>query len=60
MEKIIEKLVEKFGKDKVIEGFELIGLINSGSDARRDHDCETGYYWSETLQKCVLDIGGHP
>jgi|GEM_PF-3463243 len=60
MEQIVKKLVDKIGKEKVIEGFELMGLIKPGSETQRDHDCDTGYYWSETLQKCVLDIGGHP
>jgi len=55
MEQIIKKLVERFGKEKVIKSFTDLGAISM----LEDHDCETGYYWSETLQKCVLDIGGH-
>lgn len=67
-EKLIKKLVDNFGKEKVIKSFELLGLIKSKGDVTTLDDptpgddgsgntCETGYYWSETLKKCVLDIG---
>jgi len=60
MNDIIEKLVAKFGVDKTVKGLEVLGLIQSTSVKRGPvppPKCDTGYYWNETLQKCILDIG---
>lgn len=57
---IIEKLVARFGKDRVIEAFEHLGIIKK-DDVSTQGDtpgtCDPGYYWSDTLKRCVLDIG---
>lgn len=61
-EDYIKKLVNKVGAANVIKAFEVLGLVKPQGEVSTQGntnppECITGYYWSETLKRCVLDIG---
>lgn len=60
-ETIIKALLEakkKHGKEKVQELLDAVMTIDAVSPCEgKPEVCSTGFYWSESLCRCVLEIG---
>lgn len=62
-EKLVKALYEakkKHGQAKLKQFFESLeqgGAVKTQDCREPATGCGTGYYWSETLCRCVLDVG---